>query len=130
MRDPSKMSRDELEEEVRWLREELAVQLDATSLFKIRCSTGLCNQAARILLALYQSNGRMIGIPWMADNVIPCFREGDRDGDACVTVRICQVRKAVGYDSIGHLYGIGYHMTPLGIGKVSAMLADSWAKAA
>lgn len=73
----------------------------------------LTEQPARILAALYQANGRVLGRDFLLDEVLPVARVEVRGGK-CLDVLIWNIRRTAGFSAIQTHPGLGYSITDLG----------------
>ena len=119
-RSPDTMSREELEEEVAYLRSELNTVKDERATLAIRRTFDLAPTETAFLLALYNVRGRTVS-HWMFDEMVPPTTGRDRD-PGVAAVYIWRIRKALGRDAIKSEWGRGYFLTPSGIADVEKAL--------
>lgn len=102
----------ELEEQVAYLKRELALSLAEDKLARLRRATGLSPTEVAVLLTLYEARGRFCPV-YMLDEAGPVSRSEDRNLKH-IDVRICRIRKKIGKDAIENSWGRGYRITDLG----------------
>lgn len=103
----------ELEDEIRSLRRELAYEIDRIKAHDLRHGLKLTKGLSEILWLLYTSNGRNVTVEAMDD--LTTGRNGiKRQGLKVFQVQICRLRELLGAESIETVQGIGYRLTPLG----------------
>lgn len=125
MKSPEAMSREELEGEVLYWRDEFGMIADEKALSRVQEAFDLAPTAARYLVVLRQANGRPLS-RWWLDDEVPS-KQG-RDSNA-TSVYVCILRRALGYGAIETHWGRGYALTPEGIAKVDAALNPTRAAA-
>jgi len=102
----------ELEEQIAYLKSELALSMSEDKLARLRKALGLTPSEVRILLALYQARGRFCSV-YMLDEAAPATISGDRNVKH-IDVRICRIRKRIGKAAIENEWGRGYRLNDLG----------------
>lgn len=122
MKSPAAMTREELEDEVAYLRSELRPTLDHDRdrlMLALRTTTA----ETLILSALYASRGHPVS-NWRLADAAPAGRmTADRNDMAAVKVWISRLRKKLGADAVLTIRGLGYALTPIGVAQVEAALA-------
>ena len=121
MRQPSDMTRSELEDEVLYLREELG--LTHKQRWRIVTKLGVSRFEASILSTLIAAKGRPIRGDFL-EHTLPTNR--DREYDV-IRVYICRLRKRLGsFDTIETLderRGVRYRITAKGLAACEQALA-------
>lgn len=114
MKSPDTMTREELEEEVAYLRGELGLTISAAAVGAVKAATGMSDGPARVLLALYHSKGRPLAKYQILDAAPAQRTERDRD-PKLADVWINRIREAAGHDTVRTIWGRGHAITPDGI---------------
>lgn len=124
MKRPEDMTREELVEEVVYLRSELGPAADHDrDRLVIAFRTTLAETC--ILSALYAGKGHPVS-NWRLADAAPAGRmTADRNDIAAVKVWISRLRKKLGADAISTTFGLGYALTPRGIALVDAALGNT-----
>lgn len=112
-RSPEVMTRQELEDEVVYLRGELGLTTSASAIGAVKAATGLSDGPARVLLALYRAKGRALAKHQILD-AVPAQRTVDDRDPKLVDVWVCRVREATFPDAIKTIWGQGHAITPEG----------------
>ena len=112
-RSPETMSREELEEEVHYLRSELGLTTHDSAVGDVKRATGLSDAPARVFLALYQAKGRTLAKHHILDAVPAQRTNGDRD-PKLADVWVCRIRSATFPAAIRTVWGRGHAITPEG----------------
>lgn len=123
MKRPEDMEREELEEEVAYLRSELGITDDATSIAALRDTYGLPPAASRVLMSLYLARGRVLSKDQISDS-LPVVTRDTWSERKLADVYVCRIRAKIGHAAIKTAWGAGYYLTPEGIAKVDAALAE------
>lgn len=121
MKRPEDMTREELEEEVAYLRGELG-PADDHDRDKLRLTFGTTLAETCLLSALYAANGRPLSYWLLAESFPPTRMNDDRNDVGAVKIWISRIRKKLGADTVRTIYGRGYAITPQGIALVDAAL--------
>lgn len=108
---------EQLEEQVAYLKSELGVSLRLTDQARIMERFSLSPKAAKILMALRTSNGRLLSHDFLVETFAP---ESERD--KIIDVYICKIRKAIGRDSVKTCWGEGFSLTEAGKTRVDQAL--------
>lgn len=103
----------ELEDEVRSLRRELAYEIDRNKAHELRRGLRLTKAQAEIMWLLYTSNGRNVTIEAM-DELTPGRHGIRRQSTKVFQVQVCRLRELMGSEAIETVPGVGYRLTPLG----------------
>ena len=103
----------ELEEEVRFLKRELGLDVERDKVGRLQTSLAITPHQARILYALYVARGRIITFDILHE-MIPAEDGAPRDSVEVFKVQICKMRRAVGSNAIQNVWGKGYRITHLG----------------
>lgn len=111
----------ELEEEVKFLRRELAMELDLSLTDQLAQAFKLSPQAARVLTTLYQTKGRVVSRLLIYERLYTHERDGD---PKIVDVLLSQVRKRLGHEYIGNVWARGVALTVAGVARVETVLAE------
>jgi DNA-binding response OmpR family regulator len=128
MKSPDAMTREELIEEVAYLRSELRPTLDHD---RDKIITALRTTVAEtlILSALYASRGHPVS-NWRLAEAAPAGRmTADRNDMAAIKVWISRIRRKLGADAVLTIRGLGYALTPVGAAQVEAALSTERADA-
>lgn len=120
MKSPDAMTREELEEEVAYLRGELNEATTERTFAGLRRAFALAPTETRFLLALYEARGRTLS-RWIFDEKVPPVTGQDRQSNV-VAVYIWRIRQTLGRDAIKSEWGRGYFLTPSGIADVEKAL--------
>ena len=122
MKSPDLMTRDELVDEVHFLRGEIyAIQTRQRNV-ALHDAFGLTRGEARVILALYDAKGRALSI----DQIIIAIYGHESDVSSnIISVHLCRVRKRVGASWTANHWGHGYSMTADGLAAVRAALEAS-----
>lgn len=108
--DPRGMSREDLIDEVEFLRGELGSTADLVQTAEERQRLGLTPMEYRTAAALARANGRTLTVPQIMDAI-----ESEAEDPKVVSVYICQIRHALKFfDAIKTIPTVGYSMTPAG----------------
>ncbi len=107
-----------LEAEVAYLRSELGLDLNEERIAFFCDRLNLMPTAGRMLDALYQAKGRPLSIQRLLD----AMNSADETGKG-VGVRVCHIRKVLGFEAIATRWSRGYSLTPAGMQRVNALLA-------
>lgn len=120
MKAVERMSREDLEEEVLFLRAELRADETAAEINRIR-ALGLAPADSRVLLQLMRRSPVAVS---RANLFEISSRDGiDRDASLkIVDVYISRIRKIVGYNSVQTVWAYGYRLTTDGYAAVSAAI--------
>lgn len=118
------MSREELEEEVAYLRGELGLQKAAVRSAKL-ADHGLTGLESALLVALYGANGRPLS-RLVCEERMQAARHGGGESLHVVNVYISKLRTKLGADVISNTREVGYALTDVGLAKVANMLGG-WA---
>jgi dihydroorotase-like cyclic amidohydrolase len=116
---PEAMSRDELEEEVAWLRSNAAMALFDDRVAALMSDFGLTANEGRMALGLY-----LAGRPVSTRSAAAMTRPSDHHketGPTLTKVYVCAVRRKLGAETIETMRGMGWRMTEAG----RAMIAGS-----
>jgi DNA-binding response OmpR family regulator len=119
MKSPDLMTREELEEEVLFLRSELGIALEETSIQALISALGLTRSPVRLLLALHGHQGKVASTLSLMEAC--AHYQHDREMKI-VSLWVCRLRKALGHDAIENAWGKGYRLTSEGIAKVDQIL--------
>jgi len=111
----------ELEEEVAYLKSELGLTQDTSSVHALRGRFKIDPQQARLLLTLYEANGRTLTTVFLHEAI--SSRE-HTFGSKLVHVRVMRLRKVLGKPAIETLYGLGYRLSAEGRALVCSALED------
>jgi len=103
---------EDLEEEVAYLRRELAIANAQDVTDRLRRHFRLSGQQATVLAALYNARGRNLTQDFLED-IAPPIHGHDRQPKH-MQVQICNIRNKVGRQAIETSYGAGYRITDLG----------------
>lgn len=103
---------DDLEREVVDLRRQLGLEADEALIDALAYIYGLSPQAAKILACLYQSRGRVVSKASLFDALYTHECDGD---PKIVDVLLVRVRRAIGRDLVGHVWGRGIALTVEGV---------------
>lgn len=116
--------RDAALEELAWFRSEASDADEITAATTLARRLGIKRSAVKTLLALYAARGRALTLAHL-DEAVPAEgnrADGDRNYSICFKVWVHQIRKALGADTIETIYGVGYRLTPKGMGAVASLL--------
>ena len=122
---PEDMTREELEEEVAYLRRELGLMRDDNEIAALRRAYPMHRGGARVVMALRAAAPR--GLTYLQlDEAVPQIKgtSGERDLKI-ITVWTHYARKALGHDAIETVWGKGLRLTPSGIALVDAALGQT-----
>lgn len=121
---PERMSREELEEEVLYLRREMGLALDAQALAALARAMGMSRRrgVARLVQALHQAKGRPVQNWVLEENLYTA--QDDRAPSNLVAVYVCHARDVLGRDAIANHRAQGYALTRVGMERVRALLAE------
>ena len=117
MKSPHAMTREELEEEVVYLREEVSATYDIAQFDFLR-KLGLRAGPARMLLALRRAAPRAMTKTQLLE--IGQHPHGE-PLLKMVDVYISHIRKLVGFEGIETVWGHGYFMTTIGVRAMDAL---------
>ena len=123
---PEDMTREELVEEVAYLRSELGATTDHDR-DKLIAALRTTLAEARILSALYAARGRPVSNWRLAEAAPPGRMTADRNDVAAVKVWISRIRRKLGADAVLTIHGLGYALSPAGMAIVDAALNDGGA---
>ena len=111
-----------LEEEVKFLRAQLAEEVAHENELKLRAAFALTPQQSWVLTALYASKRRAVSGWWIEDNM-PSHKGANRDyATKQVQVIICKLRQKLPPDSIKTVWNEGYALTEQGRAVVATTL--------
>ena len=123
MKSPEDMSREDLIEEVVFLRSELGLQQLASRTSALTAAFGLTAMEAHLTAALYGAKGRPLSVLVLHEHILTF--QGRRDGgdnlDA-VSVYVCRIRKKLGLLAVETIRVKGYALTPMGLEKVAPVI--------
>ncbi len=100
----------ELEEELAFLRSELALQVDWSSVETIKRAFSLSPMQARLLLVLYASHGRVMSCFQIEEAMPKVHRQGD--AAQYVKSQVSFIRKKLGHEFITTSWGMGFVLPP------------------
>lgn len=103
----------ELEDEIRSLRRELAYELERGKADTLKRALRLTTAQSEIVWLLFTSNGRNVSNAALDDLVVGRHSR-KRQGFDVFKVQISHIRATMGHDSIETVLGIGYRMTDIG----------------
>lgn len=122
MKPPAAMTREELEDEVVYLRSELRPALDHDR-DQLMMALRMTNAETLILSALYAGRGHPVS-NWRLADAAPAGRmTADRNDIAAVKVWISRIRRKLGADAVLTIRNLGYALTTSGVAQVEAALA-------
>lgn len=124
MKRPDQMTREELEEEVAYLRSELGPRGDHDR-DKIMAALKTTVAETCLLSTLYAEKGRPVSNWRLAESSPPGRMTEDRNDIAAVKVWVSRLRKKLGADTITTIFSLGYALTPRGIALVDAALGNT-----
>lgn len=104
---------EELREEIRFLKREIAVEDSEELIDRLRLYHHLQPAEARILAALYCAKGRVLSV-YQLDELCPLISATEDRDIKHVNIRICRLRKKLGAEAIQNVWGRGYCITDLG----------------
>lgn len=122
MKRPEDMSREELEEEVAFLRSELGQSCSDTELLELQKGTGLRPGETQVLMALHRAKGRLVSHAALFE-AAPAKWAGEDRNPEIVKVYISKIRSALGPNTIETGHGRGYRLTDEGQRAVGWALA-------
>lgn len=104
--------------ELAYLRHELGtvIELDQARRLKKAAGIGLCE--AKIVLHLRQNKRHTATRMQLVDHL------AGETVDKAVDTHICKIRKVLGHDAFETIRGEGFHLTPVGVARVDALLAS------
>ena len=118
------MSREDLEEEVVWLRSELGLQQAADRASRLTQASDLTPAEAAITVALYGARGRPV-IRLALEEAIDAAGVGlHRDGKHVTDVLVSRIRKKLGADVVATVTARGYRLSAEGLVKVAGLLGE------
>lgn len=118
---PHKMSREQLEEEVVYLRGELALVQDRRALGFVAATLSLSPNEAILLVAMANANGRVV----MRQHLFDAMERADRNYEPAeknLDVYICRLRKKLPPASIRNSWGIGYSLVGEGLALIRGVM--------
>ena len=115
---------EELREEVRQLRRELAYEIKASDADRVRIVFGLSRQAGKIVWSLYQARGRRLTAEAL---LLQLDSEGE---DQLIKVQVSRIRRAMGRSFIDTYWGSGYALSEVGRLQVEEALEHKSVRAA
>lgn len=118
MKAPENMTREELEDEVAFLRSEMGLSSSGTAVQLLRSGFGMDSGSARAVAALYSARGRVLTYFQIAE-AMASEAEGIK---RLVSVFVCRARGKLGRDAVETAWGVGYRLSPVGIAKIDAVL--------
>jgi len=101
-----------LEEEIAYLKDELALTRSKDVVDRLRRHFRLSGQQATVLAALYNARGRCLQ-QWFLEEIAPPVADKERQPKH-MQVQICNIRNKVGKGAIETVWGAGYRITDLG----------------
>jgi DNA-binding response OmpR family regulator len=113
----------ELENEVLFLRSELALIESEDDRSRMARVLRLTGQESRVLAMLFQAKGRVLSAGQIDDRLRQCYARDREPGTKTVLVHVCRIRKAVGYDVIQTVNGAGYCVPARERLRIAAWLA-------
>lgn len=113
MKSPETMSRNELEDEVAFLRSELGLQVEDSAVANLCAAFKLTQMEARTLLLLQSVGGRVVTPVFWSEAVEP-YRRAGGDGVRDLAVYIVRIRRRLGKAAIHNAWGKGYSITAVG----------------
>lgn len=125
MKSPEDMTREELEDEVVYLRSELGLMQSDDEVAHLRRAYPMSRAAARLVLALRAAGQR--GLTYhQLDEAVPPVKgtAGDRNVKV-LTVWVCHARKVMGAAAIETIWGRGVRISPTGAALVDAALNEN-----
>lgn len=123
-RAPDTMTREELEEEVAYLRSEMGLANTAAAVAAVKAATGLQDGAVRALLALYAAKGRPLA-KYQILEAIPAQRGHDDRDPKLADVWVNHIRRATSHGVVNTLWGHGHSISPAGVALVDKALSDA-----
>jgi DNA-binding response OmpR family regulator len=120
---PEDMTREELEEEVAYLRSELGVSVDVERVDALRNAFGVMRCVAQMIFVLRAANGRMVPNVRL-DEMLPGISRDPAYAKGYIKSLASHIRRSLGADAIRTAWGQGYALTPEGIAKVDAALSE------
>lgn len=125
MKRPDAMTREELQDEVVYLRGELGLLRDDDQIANLRRAYPMHRGAARLVMALRAAGQRGLTYQQL-DEAIPQVHDsgGDR-GIKIISVWASYARKALGPGVIETIWGKGLRLSPNGIALVDAALGNT-----
>jgi len=115
----------ELEEEVAYLRSELGLLADEDALLTLKRAMRVSPVVARLVYALYRSNGRLLTCAHLEDAIPSKTGRDDYISQSFFGALVCLARRALGRDAIETAWGRGYRLSPAGMARVAAILAPA-----
>lgn len=123
------MTRDELEDEVVWLREELGQTISDDRLARVM-GLGVTAGEATLVLRLYAAKGKPVRLMVLEERLASATgRDISQSSRPVVPVLAHRVRKALGRDVISNFWSVGFALSDRGIAMVAAVLGDTGAPA-
>lgn len=121
-RSPELMTREELEEEVAYLRGELGMTRNAAVEGILRSAFKIAPSEVTLLLALYRARGKVLSREQLNEAVPPKWSRVEDRASNLISVWVCRLRKKIGSDAIENQWDGKYALTATGIAKVQAAL--------
>ena len=112
----------ELEEEVAYLRSELGLLADEDALLTLGRALGVSPVVARLVLALYRANGRLLTVTHLNDAVPSAKGRDEYISQSFFASLVCLARRPLGRDAIETAWARGYRLSPAGMARVAAIL--------
>lgn len=122
MKSPAAMTRQELEDEVCYLRGELR-PADNGEQGRLMAALKTTPAETRVLLALYAGKGRPVSNWRLTEASPPARMTADRNDIAVLKIWISRIRRKLGADAVLTIRHLGYALTPSGVAQVEAALA-------
>jgi two-component system copper resistance phosphate regulon response regulator CusR len=111
----------ELEDEVAFLRGELALIENVTVRARAAQILGLSGQESRVFSMLYQAKGRVLSRGYIDDHLRQVHTQEREPGTKTIDVHVSRIRKQLGFGTIETVKGVGYcvpHSEAARIGKM------------
>lgn len=119
MKRPEEMTRQELEDEVTFLRGEMGMLVEVEDIRAVQDRWGASPHEARTLLALHRAKGRCVSRDMLSETVPE--RYGDRLRFPA-DIYVSRLRARMGKGAIETIWGRGYAITPYGAAQVESVL--------
>lgn len=123
MKRPEDMDRDELVDEVAYLRGELGLSLSVTRADRLAKALGLTPSEAALALTLHSASGRTLSKYQLSEGMPQKWGGPDRD-IKIIDVTICKLRGKIGKDTILTVWGRGYRLSDAGLSALNRLLKE------
>lgn len=114
---------EDLREQVAYWKSEALGSRDAARRGRLQAAYRITRSQAELLEAMYARDGKLL-TKAQGDEAVS-GHGNERETINTVDVQICRLRKKMPPDSIATMWGLGWHLTPIGMESVRNTLTES-----